>query len=199
MKQVRLCLFGVCFLFCSFFLDMDRVYAGEVNAAESQVISAASGTFSYEGATYRAYPEYINQLRDYFARDDVNLSQSEVPGLISDMNSSIKDGIDSGYLYLVSPAPGTDTDDDKTTSDSEDKTTEQQHTKKVYEIEESMKDNKVFYHTEDEKVTSVDMVIKNTGYNISAMTMIGIGLCLLLLAGVALSVRYDLFAPSDES
>ena len=62
-----------------------------------------------------------------------------------------------------------------------------------------MKDNKVFYHTDNKAVTSVDMVIKNTGYNISAMKMIGIGLCLLLLAGVALSVRYDLFAPGDES
>ncbi|MBO4998867.1 MAG: hypothetical protein J6D02_12795 [Lachnospira sp.] len=196
MKQARLYLFGVCFLLSSFFVMTDRVHAGEVNSAESQVISAASGTFTYEGATYRAYPEYINQLRDYFSRDDVDVSQSEVPGLISDMNSSVKEGIDSGYLYLVSPAPDTKTEDDKNNSKE---TTEEQHTKQVYKIEESIKDNKMFYHTDNEAVTSVDMVIKNTGYNISAMSVIGIGLCLLLLTGVALSVRYHLFAPGDES
>lgn len=196
MKQARLYLFGVCFLLSLFFVMTDRVHAGEVNSAESQVISAASGTFTYEGATYRAYPEYINQLRDYFSRDDVDVSQSEVPGLISDMNSSVKEGIDSGYLYLVSPAPDTKTEDDKNNSKE---TTEEQHTKQVYKIEESIKDNKMFYHTDNEAVTSVDMVIKNTGYNISAMSVIGIGLCLLLLAGVALSVRYHLFAPGDES
>lgn len=196
MKQARLYLFGVCVLLSSFFFWMDSVHAGEVNSAESQVISAASGTFTYEGATYRAYPEYINQLREYFSRDDVDVSQSEVPGLISDMNSSVKEGIDSGYLYLVSPAPDAKTEDDKNKSEEQ---AEEQHTKQVYKIEESIKDNKMFYHTDNDAVTSVNMVIKNTGYNISAMLMIGIGLCLLLLAGVTLSVRYHLFAPGDES
>lgn len=175
------------------------VHAGEINSAESQVISAASGTFTYEGSTYKAYPEYLQQLRDYFSRDDVDLENSEVNGLISDMNASIKDGIDSGYLYKVS-GPDSNTESKQDSSDTDTSMKNSTNTDKQFDIEQSIKESRIFYsNSDDSDTTSVEMVIKNTGYNISNMIYIGIGLMILLVLSLAVAVRYDLFAPSDES
>jgi cell division protein FtsX len=138
----------------------------------------------------------------------VNLDQSEVSGLISDMNGSVKDAIDSGYLYMVSPAPNSSdtksqtSDDGKSSDDDDDDATAKsdkvEHTDKKFDIEQSMKDSKMFYTT-DTTSTAVDMVIKNTGYNISNVIYIAAAMLFLTVLVVVLTIRYDLFAPADES
>ncbi len=183
------------------------VYAGDINGAEQQVISAASGTFQCNGSTYRAYPEYISELTSYFQRDDVNLSSSEVGSLIGDMNASVEEGYRSGYLYLVSGTGPVD----KTTEESPEQNTgdndkdkpKKPSTTKKFNIEQSIKENKIFYNTSDEKgdkvTASVDMVVKNTGYNISGFLHVGAVLLILLVISIAASCWFDLFAPADES
>ena len=46
--------------------------AGGINAAESSVISAASGTFEYKGKTYVAKPEYLSQVTAKLSEDGVD-------------------------------------------------------------------------------------------------------------------------------
>ena len=65
-----------------------KVMAGEINSAEASVISAASGTFPYQDATYKAHANYISQLSDYFAEDDVNLSDAEAKDLIASIHAN---------------------------------------------------------------------------------------------------------------
>ena len=39
-----------------------EVWAGDINGAESSVLGAAGGTFTYKGKKYRAYSSYLNSL-----------------------------------------------------------------------------------------------------------------------------------------
>ena len=182
---------------CIFLVSsVNTACAGDINSAEQQVLDYASGTFEYEGSTYRAYPEYISQLRDHFMKDDIDMSQSEVPALIGDIKSNVKAGIDEGYLYLVSD-PGTTSE--QTASEEATSKDTVKHTDKKFKIEDSIKNDKIFYQDEKKQTTAVSMVIKNTGYTVRPLIVTGVGLVLLLLAGVCLCVRYDLFAPGDES
>lgn len=199
MKKSKVLFFCMLFFCFALYGTGQKVCAGEINASESTVISAASGTFTYEGSTYKAYPEYLQQLREYFSRDDVDLSPSEVSGLISDMNASVKEGIDSGYLYKVS-GPVSSAENQENTQLKAEETENSKSTKKRFNIEQSIKENKIFFSdSETQNTTSVEMVIKNTGYNISNLLYIGIGLMALLLLSLFVAIRYDLFAPADES
>lgn len=193
--RTYLLMFAACILLAS---SVNTACAGDINSAEQQVLDYASGTFEYEGSTYRAYPEYIAQLREHFMKDDIDMSQSEVPSLIGDIKNNVKAGIDEGYLYLVS-GPGT-TSEQTASEDAASKDTDTvKHTDKKFKIEDSIKNDKIFYQDEKKQTTAVAMVIKNTGYTVRPLIATGVGLVLLLLAGVSLCVRYDLFAPGDES
>lgn len=75
-----------------------NVQAGEINANEARLVSAASGTFTYEGKTYHASSQYIGELRAYLSKDDVDLTAADVSSLISDMNANIAAGVQEGYL-----------------------------------------------------------------------------------------------------
>lgn len=75
-----------------------NVQAGEINANEAKLVSAASGTFTYEGKTYHASSQYIGELRAYLSKDDVDLTAADVSSLISDMNANIAAGVQEGYL-----------------------------------------------------------------------------------------------------
>ena len=96
-------------LFCMF-APVITAHAGSINANEQSVISAASGTFTYNGKTYRAYDEYIAALRDYLSEDDVDLSAEQASSAISQMYASVQEGIDSGYIYEVGGDTQTDTE-----------------------------------------------------------------------------------------
>lgn len=77
------------------------VHAGDINGNEQSVISAASGTFSYNGKAYQAYPDYIAALREYLLEDDVDLTAGQASSAISQMYASIEQGVIDGYLYPV--------------------------------------------------------------------------------------------------
>ena len=77
------------------------VQAGEVNANESRLLGAASGTFTYEGKTYRASSQYVGQLRSYLCKDDVDLTSADVSSLISDMYANVGTGVKEGYLEEI--------------------------------------------------------------------------------------------------
>lgn len=89
----------------------DIVRAGEINANEARLVSAASGTFTYEGKTYRASSQYVSQLRSYLCKDDVDFTAADVNSLISDMYANVGTGVKEGYLEEIggsSDAPEAD-------------------------------------------------------------------------------------------
>lgn len=96
-------------------------FAGTINSDESRVIAAASGTFSYNGKTYRADQAYINSLTSYLYSDDVDLTAAQADEAISMMYSSVADGVAKGYLYDIS---GT-SQEEETTDNSQEKETTQ--------------------------------------------------------------------------
>lgn len=77
------------------------VQAGEINANEARLVSAASGTFTYEGKTYRASAGYVDELRSYLSGDEVDLTAEDVNSLISDMYANVGAGVQDGYLEEV--------------------------------------------------------------------------------------------------
>ena len=93
-------------------------FAGEINGNEARVISAASGTFSYEGKTYRAGSAYINSLTSYLSADDVDLTAAQADEAISTMYASIGEGVAQGYLYEVG---GEGSEEEASTQEKEEK------------------------------------------------------------------------------
>lgn len=80
-------------------------FAGEINGNEAGVIAAASGTFSYDGKTYKADTAYINSLTAYLSADDVDLTAEQASRAISMMYERIGEGVANGYLYEVGGSP----------------------------------------------------------------------------------------------
>lgn len=89
-------------------------FAGGINSNEAGVIAAASGTFSYDGKTYKAGSAYINSLTSYLAADDVDLTAEQASEAISMMYANVGEGVAQGYLYEVGgqSEPTTSTEDD---------------------------------------------------------------------------------------
>ncbi|MEE3461032.1 MAG: hypothetical protein VZR00_03955 [Lachnospiraceae bacterium] len=76
--------------------------AGSINANEQSVISAASGTFEYQGNLYKAKSSYLGQLRSKLSADDTDLSASDAQQAIAKMYASVGEGVEKGYLELIS-------------------------------------------------------------------------------------------------
>lgn len=93
-------------------------FAGGINGNEARVIAAASGTFSYNGKTYRAGSAYINSLTSYLSGDDVDLTASQADEAISTMYASVAEGVEQGYLYEVG---GDSTTEDSNTEQTTEK------------------------------------------------------------------------------
>lgn len=91
-------------------------FAGDINGNEARVIAAASGTFSYDGKTYRAGSNYINSLTSYLSDDDVDLTAEQADEAISMMYANIAEGVTQGYLYEV----GGDTEQNTSEADKDD-------------------------------------------------------------------------------
>ena len=95
------------------------VFAGEINSNEAGLIAAASGTFTYDGKTYRAGSAYINSLTAYLSGDDVDLTAEQCEKAKNKMYSSVEEGINRGYLYEVNDDKTEDKEDDETDDDEE--------------------------------------------------------------------------------
>lgn len=77
-------------------------FAGSMNGNEQTVYSIATGTFSYNGETYKAKSVYVAQLRAYLNRDDIDLTSAQASKAISMIYSNIEKGVKEGYLTKVS-------------------------------------------------------------------------------------------------
>lgn len=130
----RLWLFMAIMLIAIIITPTMNTFAGEINGEESRVIAAASGTFSYNGKTYRAGSAHINSLVSYLSGDDVDLTAEQASEAISLMYESIEQGITEGYLYEVNEETSVSEEYSENTSSSESKdnkeeTKEEQTTK----------------------------------------------------------------------
>lgn len=106
-------------------------FAGGINGSEAGVISAASGTFSYNGKTYRAGSQHISSLTNYLASDEIDLTPEQASEAIGMMYGSIADGVAQGYLYEVG---------DSTTEQKKEDSTEKKDNQKEEKKEENKKD-----------------------------------------------------------
>ncbi len=95
----------ICILFFTLLISSSvaslETWAGDINGDEARVIAAASGTFTYNGKTYKAYSSYISQLYSYLASDDVDLTAAQADKAISYIYSNVQSGAASGYVYEV--------------------------------------------------------------------------------------------------
>lgn len=115
-KKRRQIKFIMCFLImvCVGVVSPKRIaFAGDINGNEARVISAASGTFSYNGKEYKAGSSYLNSLASYLSSDDVDLTAEQADEAISMMYASIADGVTQGYLYDINA----DTTEESTTEE----------------------------------------------------------------------------------
>ena len=127
-------------------------FAGDINSNEASVISAASGTFTYEGKTYQAGSAYINSLTSYLSGDDVDLNAQQADAAIAMMYDSIGDGIQSGYLYEVGGTGDTVIDTTQAGTSEQDSTTTED-TKSDKEDKDNQKD-KADKNQKDKKGTT---------------------------------------------
>lgn len=122
---VKLCIILLYMICIGVFCPKMVVFAGGINGNEARVIAAASGTFTYEGRTYRAQSSYINALNVYLSRDSVDLTAAQASEVIGQMYGSVTTGINNGYLYEVESATEESTGTSSTeTGSGEDGTTE---------------------------------------------------------------------------
>ncbi|MCR5226403.1 MAG: hypothetical protein K6E27_04255 [Eubacterium sp.] len=95
----------ICILFFALLISTSvaslESWAGDINGDEARVIAAASGTFTYNGKTYKAYSSYISQLYSYLASDNVDLTAAQADKAISYIYSNVQSGAASGYVYEV--------------------------------------------------------------------------------------------------
>ena len=77
------------------------VQAGEINGNEASVISAAQGTFEYEGETYVAKQSYLDQLSAKLSQDDVDLTAQQASEAIAEIYNNVATGVKEGYLEKV--------------------------------------------------------------------------------------------------
>lgn len=125
-KRKRLSLYvfiGALVLFGGLF-PKKVAFAGGINGNEAGVISAASGTFTYNGKTYRAGSAYINQLVSYLSGDDVDLTADQASQAISQMYASIQQGVEEGYLYEVETPTAEEVSTEEQTSEETTEKTE---------------------------------------------------------------------------
>lgn len=188
-----------------------NVQAGEINANEARLVSAASGTFTYEGKTYHASSQYIGELRAYLSKDDVNLTAADVSSLISDMNANIPAGVKEGYLVpdveeteedeSGEEVSGEDTSDDEAsdeTGETEDQTEEadaapSEPEPPAYTVEETPQETQI-KDAEGSVIFTAAPMIKAVGYHKQTARSFGVLAVLALtaiLGGLFLVIRHE--------
>lgn len=69
-----------------------------INGNESELISIIHGTFTYEGQSYVASPEYISQAEAYLDQDSIDCTDEQKSKAISQIYGSVAEGVKEGYL-----------------------------------------------------------------------------------------------------
>lgn len=247
----------VIFLVC--LIQVSTVYAGTLNAYENEVIAEAQKVYELKGVKYKTAPAYINQLRDYFAADGMDLTAEQRDEVLQAAYSSIEKGVEEGYLLPVEgqstqedstadTAGASDTVTDQTPASTEVTTGTQEITPQAEETATANNDvstnsnndnnsnddnnSKDENNSKDinnnasnqsnlsdstgqiEKATPVEIIdqvlskdgnlnttnniIKNTGFDFSDTILTIAGLGILMLLGIIISVKQNLFAHKDE-
>lgn len=101
-KHINAFAIGILFWNIGFILDAFPSYAGSINEAEAAIIAAASGTFMYQGETYRATSAALSQLNGYLAADGIDLTASQAEKAIAYMYNNVETGVRNGYIEKVS-------------------------------------------------------------------------------------------------
>lgn len=81
----------------------EPAYAGSLNANEQELMGIISGTYTYNGVTYRVKPQYVQVARGYLMQDNIDCTDEQKQKAINQMYSSIQQGIDEGYLEPAYP------------------------------------------------------------------------------------------------
>lgn len=109
-------------LACSLMFSI-TAFAGNINSAEQKIINAISGTYEYNGAYYKVTDAYIEKVKNYLNRDDIDMTESEAQSYINQFNSNISAGISGGYMESVDNSGDTDSssegNDNDNSSDNE--------------------------------------------------------------------------------
>lgn len=89
---------------CFFQLWGGPAYAGSLNENESELVEIITGTYEYEGVTYKVKDLYIDMAIDYLMQDSIDLTNEQKQAAIQKMFSSVAQGISEGYLEVVKDA-----------------------------------------------------------------------------------------------
>lgn len=191
------------------------VRAGEINAQEARLVSAASGIFRYNGKTYRASAQYVEELRSYLCGEDVDLTAEDVDALISDMYANVELGVQEEYLVETGDVAGVERADggDRTGEDghgtgspdqtdggktSDDEILKYPALKGIFEqesytVEETPEETRIV-DSDGSVIFSAAPMIKTVGYHTHNARAIGVIAVLMLTAvsgGTALVVRHE--------
>ncbi len=86
------------------------VYAGTINAAEAGILSAAKGTFEYNGQSYQISPGCISQLEGYLSQDGIDLTESQANEVAAAIYGNISVGVAQGYFVPIGGSSGDDSE-----------------------------------------------------------------------------------------
>ena len=100
-----LVLMGLCL-----YLPHTRAYAGSLNENEQEVLEVLSEEFVYNNAVYKTDPSYLEELRQYFLEDDVDLTEQQKNENIAKINGNMEEAISEGYVYRARRLNGTETE-----------------------------------------------------------------------------------------
>lgn len=81
------------------------VCAGDINGNEQRIISFYNQVFYYGGKSYVATESAKGAVYSKLVQDDVDLTADQVEAAIQQARSSVKQGIEQGYLVEVSQEP----------------------------------------------------------------------------------------------
>lgn len=119
-------------------VNVEIVYAGDINGNEAGVLAAAQGTFEYEGKKYAAKSEYVDQLRSKLSQDGVDLTAVQASEAIAAIYGNVATGISKGYIVEITDNVPDNTED---TSGNPDNTTDNMINQNNNQIEETTVDN----------------------------------------------------------
>lgn len=94
-------LFFLLFLFSLMVFQSKKVLAGSISSAEAQVLSAVYEVYTYNGESYKALPEYTEQVRQYLQQDDVDLSEQQCAELLGMIDANLPTAIENGIFVKV--------------------------------------------------------------------------------------------------
>lgn len=155
-------LFGVVLL--CFFPVVSVRAEGNINGNEAAVLAALDGEFTYDGSVYKVDPSYKASLRSYFAKEGVDLTESQKNACLGKITANIGMAVKEGYLVKVGSVQETEstkTDTTSTKKTKQEKKTEK-NTKKKTTKEETAEQTEKKTEKETEKNTEKNEAEKET-------------------------------------